>query len=68
LLSAIDALNADGLMNLEFQQYNAKLHTSPGTIRWLEDEARKHGFSIMHWPVNSPDQNPMEHLCAHLKG
>ena len=67
LLPFVDVLGVDGQTNVVFQQNNATPHSSPATRKWLEEEAKKHGFSITQWPANSLDLNPIEHLWLHVK-
>ena len=67
LLEFIDALKADGLQDITFQQDNARPHAANLTRDWLKDTAKQHGFIIIEWPPNSPDMNPIENLWAYLK-
>src|SRR5579859_5275916 len=67
LLPFIDALVADGVSNIIFQQDNASSHTSKKTQEWFRNAIEQHGFTVMDWPLNSPDMNPIEHLGAYLK-
>ena len=67
LLPFVDALNADSVRDIKFQQDNARPHVCSKTMKFLEDAVKEHGFTVMNWPAISPDINPIENLWAHLK-
>ncbi len=61
MLPSADKLygNADFI----FQQDLAPAHTAKGTKSWFND----HGVTVLDWPANSPDLNPVENLWGIVK-
>ncbi len=62
MLPSADKLYGDA--DFIFQQDLAPAHTAKGTKSWFND----HGVTVLDWPANSPDLNPIENLWVLSRG
>ncbi len=61
MLPSADKLYGDA--EFIFQQDLAPAHTAKGTKSWFND----HGVTVLDWPANSADLNPIENLWGIVK-
>uniref|UniRef100_A0A667XRJ5 Tc1-like transposase DDE domain-containing protein n=1 Tax=Myripristis murdjan TaxID=586833 RepID=A0A667XRJ5_9TELE len=61
MLPSADQLYGDA--DFIFQQDLAPAHTAKSTNTWFKN----HGVSVLDWPANSPDVNPIENLWGIVK-
>ncbi len=62
MLPSADKLYGDA--DFIFQQDLAPAYTAKGTKSWFND----HGVTVLDWPANSPDLNPIENLWVLSRG
>jgi hypothetical protein len=68
LLPYLDALAADGITGITFQQDNAHAHVCKKAQAFFKTAMAERGFIVMDdWPLYSPDTNLIENLWANLK-
>ncbi len=61
MLPSADKLYGDA--DFIFQQDLAPAHTAKATKSWFND----HGVTVLDWPANSPDLNPIENIWGIVK-